>query len=218
MMELITDLGMLYATTASKERKRYGIYKCECGAEFKAITTQVKNGHTKSCGCLQKKKAAEAQTTHGLSRHPLYMTWKKMVSRCHSEKSSDYKYYGARGITVCDEWKNNFKDFYTWSLSNGYSEDLSIDRRDNDLGYAPSNCRWTTQSKQSQNTRTLRSNNTSGYRGVSFHKGAGKWQVAICVERKVTYLGLYDDEEEASKVFNKYVRDNALEHKLAEGA
>ena len=76
-----------------------------------------------------------------------------MKNRCFNPNTPRYKDYGARGITVCDEWKDDFKSFYDWSMSNGYSDDLTIDRINNDGNYEPSNCRWVTQMIQANNSR-----------------------------------------------------------------
>lgn len=90
---------------------------------------------------------------HGLRHTRLYGIWLQMKNRCNNEKTARYKDYGARGITVCDEWCNDFKAFYDWSMANGYSDDLTIDRINNDGNYEPSNCRWITIKQQSRNTR-----------------------------------------------------------------
>nr|DAU26384.1 MAG TPA: PVL ORF-50-like family [Caudoviricetes sp.] len=78
-----------------------------------------------------------------------------MKTRCYNEKCPDFKNYGGRGITVCDEWRNDFKAFYDWSISHGWKKDLYIDRIDNDGNYDPSNCRWTTMTVQANNTRRI---------------------------------------------------------------
>jgi hypothetical protein len=78
-----------------------------------------------------------------------------MKKRCYNEKCPDFKNYGGRGITVCDEWRNDFKAFYDWSISHGWKKDLYIDRIDNDGNYDPSNCRWTTMTVQANNTRHI---------------------------------------------------------------
>ena len=90
---------------------------------------------------------------HGLSHTRLYSIWCGMKKRCYSEKSINYKYYGARGVKICDEWKNDFKSFYDWAMDNGYKDDLTIDRINPFKNYEPSNCRWATDDDQRHNKR-----------------------------------------------------------------
>ncbi|APH24986.1 hypothetical protein CF088_14640 [Clostridium botulinum] len=91
---------------------------------------------------------------HGLRHHRLYGIYTNMKSRCYNSKTPKYKNYGGRGIKVCDEWLNNFKAFYDWAMSNGYEDNLTIDRVNNDCNYEPSNCRWITFYKQASNKTT----------------------------------------------------------------
>lgn len=93
--------------------------------------------------------------THGLSSTKLYNVWLEMVRRCTKPTSHAWKYYGGRGIQVCDEWKNNFQAFYDWAIANGYEEGLWIERKDNDSNYEPDNCCWTTRSAQMKNRRSF---------------------------------------------------------------
>ena len=210
---LLEDLGMLFATETSKLKARYGIYKCYCGNEFKTLTKSIRLGHTKSCGCLQKEKAhklGKNNKTHGLTNHRLYNVWKNIIDRCTNENCERYKDYGARGITVCEEWlsiENFINDMYS-----SYKEGLSIDRENNNLGYSKENCRWTTSEIQARNTRVLRRDNKSGYRCVGWHKSSNKWMAYITINKKRKHLGLFDSAIVAAKAYDKYVTDNNLEH------
>jgi len=133
---------------------RLGKFKCPCGNEFITRISSVHKKHTNSCGCYNKRRVLEANTTHKLSKHPLYHTWDRMIKRCYKEGSQDYKNYGERGISVCERWKdiNSFiEDMYPT-----YSKELSIDRIDNDGNYEPSNCRWATAKIQTRNRRSTR--------------------------------------------------------------
>ena len=204
---LIEDLGFLFANENSKQKRRYGIYKCGfCGNEFKALVQHINSGHSKSCGCYK----SESRKTHGLGSTRLYNTWSKLKDRVFNLKSKDYYNYGGRGITICEEWKNDFKSFYDWAMLNGYSDELSIDRIDNDGNYCPENCRWTTRTVQNRNQRKRR-DNTSGYKGVSFRKDRNKYIAQIYIKSKKISLGYYKTAVEGAIAYNNYIIENNLE-------
>jgi hypothetical protein len=127
--------------------------KCDCGTireyQTRALTSKQ---HYKSCGCLIPERAKEASTTHGMCKTRLHKIWTNMKQRCSNPNSDSYHLYGERGIKVCDEWLT-FEPFKEWSLENGYKSNLTLDRIDNNGNYNPSNCRWTTHSRQMRNTR-----------------------------------------------------------------
>lgn len=129
---------------------------CDCGNEKIVDSHSLRLGHTKSCGCLGRQRLEEGRYKHGLSKTRLYGHFEKMVDRCENKNSKHYHNYGERGISICDEWRHDFKAFYDWSVKNGYKEGLSIDRIDNNKGYSPDNCRWATQLEQMNNVRTNR--------------------------------------------------------------
>ena len=123
--------------------------RCDCGNMVTVSGECLRHGNTKSCGCQRRNKFR----THGKSNTRLYEIWTDMKQRCLNSNQKTYKYYGGRGITICQEWINDFMSFYDWSLENGYQDKLTIDRIDVNGGYEPNNCRWVTRETQLRNTR-----------------------------------------------------------------
>ena len=207
---LLEDLGMMFATENSKRKVRFGLYKCGlCGNEFRARTSSVKFGNTKSCGCYQKRRMVETHKTHGLRNTRLYNIWWDIKRRTLNLKNKSYIDYGGRGITICEEWLD-IHNFYNWAMANDYSKELSIDRIDNDGNYCPENCRWTTKVIQNRNQR-MQKNNTSGYKGVSYHKRDEKYRAYIHIKSKRIDLGSFLTAVEGAITYNNYIIENNLE-------
>lgn len=137
------------------EKVPFYLCKCDCGNTTILSRTAIQTGATKSCGCLSR----ERSTTHNDSKSRLYGIYRGMRKRCYGKTNGSYHNYGGRGIYICDEWKGRnategYLKFKEWSLSNGYADDLTIDRIDNDGPYAPWNCRWVSNDVQAWNKRT----------------------------------------------------------------
>jgi hypothetical protein len=149
--------GSLTATKPTSNRNNQGgiIWECicDCGNVAYAAAHDLTKGNTHSCGCSRKKpRPNRVKYDYPGVGSRLYRIWSNMKTRCTNDHH-DYRFsrYGGRGITMCELWKNDFGAFREWALANGYSDNLTIDRIDNDAGYEPGNCRWATMSEQSFN-------------------------------------------------------------------
>lgn len=127
--------------------------ECECGQKVKVLGIHLRSGHTTSCGCFRVDTARQNMTKHGMTGTRLHNIWRNMIGRCYNQNHKNYDAYGGRGIRMCAEWLESFETFYEWALNNGYSDKLTLDRKDVNKGYEPSNCRWVTQKEQCNNTR-----------------------------------------------------------------
>lgn len=131
--------------------------ECECGQTRDVRRSNLTSGNTTSCGCVQQ----ENRTTHGESGTRLNNIWKLMLNRCSNPNYPQFDDYGGRGISVCPEWRESYVAFRDWATANGYQDNLTIERKENSLGYAPGNCRWATKAEQMRNTR--RNNNFTAF-------------------------------------------------------
>ena len=149
----LTVIERDYSYVSNKHTK--WICKCECGNVKSIFRNSLISGACKSCGCQANKGTKGINKTHGLSQSRIFKEWAGMKSRCRPNSKNAKTYY-KRGITVCDEWKSDFMSFYNWAMQSGYSDNLSLDRIDNDKGYYPENCQWIDiKLQQSHKTNTL---------------------------------------------------------------
>ena len=206
--KLIGETYLKYPKGKSKCRLSHGIYECQyCNKEFEAKTNAIKFKNTKSCGCLKGQ-------NHGLSHHKLYNTAINMIQRCTNPNDPQYKDYGGRGITVCEDWLNP-KNFIDWAqASHPNIEGVTLDRIDNDKGYSPDNCRWADKTTQVINQR-IKKNNTSGFVGVDFKPNENKYVARITVLGNGVYIGTFLTKEEAVQARDNYITQNNLPHKLS---
>jgi hypothetical protein len=143
--------------------------ECDCGNFLETNTRSLKTGNTKSCGCIHSEqlvKRNHESRTHGDVDSRLYAIWHGMKQRCYDTNRKDYNNYGGRGITICNEWKDNYSHFQQWALNNGYDYEAeymkcTLDRINVNGPYAPWNCRWVDSKVQANNRRNKKKVGTS---------------------------------------------------------
>jgi len=135
-------LTVLHRDGSNEYSKPMFLCRCECGKLCRINGNYLRIGKTKSCGCL-------TTATHGLSKHSLWGTWNQIKQRCSNPNTRSYSSYGAKGIRICEEWRNDFEIFFEWCIKNGWKHGLTIDRINPEKGYEPNNCRFLSRSENS---------------------------------------------------------------------
>lgn len=122
--------------------KRNVLCRCDCGVECVVRFASLQKSETLSCGCLRSERAMERRLIHGGSRTKIYGIYRAMLNHCYKETNRNYRFYGGKGIEVCEEWRKDFLTFRKWAYENGYREDngMRIVREDKEKGYCPENC------------------------------------------------------------------------------
>jgi hypothetical protein len=188
----------------SKSRQRVVRFVCDCKEESSTLLLNLVSGNTKSCGCLRKKTISKMTTKHGFSKTRIYRIFHGMKNRCFNENNQAYKDYGGRGISICQEWLDDFLSFRSFCLENGWKPGLEIDRIDNDGWYQPDNCRFVPGNVNVKNRRLLFKTNTSGYRGVS--KIGESYKVTVANNGKSFQKRGFKTAEEAARYRDEYCR------------
>lgn len=176
------------------KKRRKWLCICDCGNERKVIRESLVTGYTSSCGCYSREKRIEALTTHGKAETDEYGIWAGIKTRCFNNKTRAYPYYGGRGITMCEDWRNDFSTFLR-DMGKRPSKEHSVERRDVDGNYEPSNCYWATWDEQARNRRT-RKHNQTGQTGVYITK-QGTYSARINVGSHQINLGCYRELDAA---------------------
>lgn len=153
----------------NKDNRKIGLFRCECGKEKEIRIDRVNRNVIVSCGCYRNEQTSKATKTHGLKKHPIYTAWINMKKRCYNEKCDDYKNYGGRGVSVCEEWRTEFMPFYNWCVDNGWRKGLEVDKdiKGTGLLYSPDMCLLVTK-KENANKR--RNNHVVEFEGVKYNQ------------------------------------------------
>lgn len=177
----------------NKYGKKLFRFRCDCGNEKIMIGTTVKNGYSKSCGCISSMKSKKRLTTHGFVNTKVYRSWSTMKNRCDNPNYEHYHRYGGRGVTYDKNW-SEFENFLA-DMGEPPTPKHQLDRIDNDGNYTKDNCRWVTPSENCNNRKIYP--NATGYTGVNFKKHINKYQSVFYHNRKSYYVGVFTTPEEA---------------------
>lgn len=174
---LVVEQATDYISASGSTHKKYRCV-CDCGNHTETLKEHLSSGKTRSCGCLRRE---NGRPTHKEIHTRLYTIWGNMCNRCSNPNNPAWDRYGGRGITVCDEWKS-YECFRDWAKNNGYTDELTIDRLDNNSGYNPSNCRWVDKIVQANNKRN---NHFVEYNGQT--KTIAEWAQVVNIPYKTLH-------------------------------
>lgn len=194
--------GNDYYEPSGYRRRRWWCL-CDCGKETLVWEKCLKNGHTKSCGCLVRKRLTDRNIKHGEAKTRLYSVWKDMRQRCDNPNHPAFMHYGGRGIKICKQW-DDFTTFKEWAIESGYNDEAkhgecTIDRIDVNKGYAPDNCRWIDMAQQTLNRRNTKLYTYNG-ETLSLPELAKKYGVKYSTLRKRLSMSGFDINIALSKV------------------
>jgi hypothetical protein len=195
-------IGRIFGRLTVKSEVSNGEFLCFClcGKEIiKQGRNLLKLTPNISCGCFRIENVIKGRKKHGLSDSRINRIWYHMKNRCYNKKHPKYKDYGGRGITVCDEWIDDFQAFVFWAFRNGYKNNLSIDRDDNDKGYSPDNCRWVNNTTQCRNKRTT---------FMLEYNGVTKPLMTWCDEFSLYYPCVYQNIKYRARDFDYCIQNN----------
>ena len=201
--------GRLVVIEDSGEKRRREILwlcQCDCGKLHLTTSYRLKKNLCRSCGCLSKEATTERNYKHGMTNTRLFSVWMNIKDRCYCKTNKAYKYYGARGIKMCPEWKDNFMAFYEWSMANGYNPNAergkcTIDRINVNGDYEPSNCRWISIKEQERNRRDT---HYISYNGTA--KSIAEWSEITGINYGTLYSRINDSHWSVEKALETPVR------------
>ena len=214
--KIIKDLGMLFENENSTKKRHYYLTECmSCEKEYKIRDDAYKKKDIlicRKCDCIDK------ATRHGDRHTRLYSIFRGMKDRCYNKNSTSYQFYGAKGVTICKEWLNDYLAFKEWALSNGYEEHLTIDKdrlcilsNIEPKIYRPDTCEWI-EEKEQHSRKSIRVTNSSDYIGVSWCNNKNEYRARITIDKKEILVCYSKDKKECAINRDLYIVENNLPH------